>query len=320
MKPKISVIIPTFNVQAYIGQALQSVFDQTVANLEIIITDDASTDNTVPIIKSFKDPRIHLTISQRNSGPSYSRNLAIQKAQGEWIALLDGDDWWERNRLERMLEVAEACRADLVADDVHNYKEGVNSPWSNTYLGKKNYPFHDSFISAVEMINYDLGPLKPIVRTDFLLQKGLHYNEEITYGEDFVLLLECLLAGAKMVVFPEPLYIRRAWANSLTAQGLRSTESLIHLTQDLITKIMAQKSSQINQNSEVIQALESRLSEQTDSFLYHQLMEPFKQGNALQGAFKMTELAIRRPRSLAVLAGKVPAILEYRVLRHLRRS
>lgn len=320
MKPKVSVIIPTFNVQAYIGQALQSVFDQTVANLEIVITDDASTDNTVPIIKSFKDPRIRLTISQRNSGPSYSRNLAIQKAKGEWIALLDGDDWWEKNRLERMLEVAEACQADLVADDIYNYTEGANCPWNNTYLAKKNYPFHDSFISAVEMIQYDLGPLKPIFRTDFLRQNGLHYNEEITYGEDFALLLECLIKGAKMVIFSDPLYIRRAWANSLTAQGLRSTESLISLTRDLITKIMAQESSRINQDSEVIDALESRLREQTDSLLYHQLMEPFKQGNALQGAFKMTELAFRRPRSLAVLAGKVPSILEYRVFRHLKRS
>ena len=320
MKPKVSVIIPTYNVQAYIEQAIQSALDQTVQNIEIIVTDDASTDNTVQIIKSMKDPRIHLTINKNNFGPSYSRNLAIQKATGEWIALLDGDDWWEKNRLERILDVAEVHQADLVADDIQNYKEGAKNPWNSTYLEDRDFIFHDSFVSAVEMIQYDFGPLKPLFRRDFLARKGLHYNEEITYGEDFVLLLECLLNGARMVIFSEPLYIRRAWANSLTAQGLRSTEHLIQLTEDLITKIKAQENHQVEHISEVIQALESRLKQQTDSYLYHQLTEPFKQGNALQGAFKMTELAFRRPRSLVVMAGKIPSILEYRVFRHFRRS
>lgn len=319
MKPLVSVIIPTYNVQAYIGQAIQSALDQTVQNIEIIVTDDASTDDTVQIIKTNKDRRIHLTINKNNFGPSYSRNLAIQKAEGEWIALLDGDDWWEKNRLERMLDVAEAQQADLVADDIQNYKEGAKNPWNNTYLEDQNYAFHDAFISAVEMIQYDFGPLKPLFRRDFLERKGLQYNEGITYGEDFLLLLECLLNGAKMAIFSEPLYIRRAWANSLTAQGLRSTEHLIHLTEDLITKLKTQENPQIKQIPEVIQALESRLKKQTDSFLYHQLTEPFKEGNALQGAFKMTELAFRSPRSLSILAGRVPSILEYRVFRHFRR-
>jgi len=81
----VSVIIPTYNVQDYIGQAIQSALDQTVQDLEIIVIDDASTDETVKIIKSIKDLRVHLTINKKNYGPSYSRNLGIQRAAGGWI-------------------------------------------------------------------------------------------------------------------------------------------------------------------------------------------------------------------------------------------
>ena len=313
------MIIPTYNVQDYIGQAIQSALDQSVQDLEVIVIDDASTDETVEIIKTFKDPRVHLTISKKNLGPSYSRNLALQRATGEWIALLDGDDWWEKNRLARILEVAEEQQADLVADDVKNYTDGENNPWNSTYLEKWNFPPQKWNVSAVDVIQYDLGPLKPLIRRDFLARKGLRYKEEITYGEDFVLLLECLLSEANMVIVPEPLYIRRAWANSLTAHRLRSTEGLIQLTETLIKRFRSQEYLQDKQLPLVIQALENRLKQQTDSHLYHQLTEPFKDGNTLQAARQMVSLMLRKPRGVAIMAGKVPSILDYRVLRHFRR-
>lgn len=322
MKPKVSVIIPTYNVEAYIEQALRSALDQTVQTIEVIIVDDASTDKTVSIIQGMKDPRIQITINEKNSGPSHSRNVAIQKAKGDWIALLDGDDWWENNRLQRMLEVAEAQQATIVADDIQNYAEGEKNPWNETQLGKWRHSSDKWVPSAADVVDYDLGPLKPLFQREFLVQKGLHYQEEITYGEDFVLLLECLLQGAKMVVFAEPLYIRRAWANSLTAHRQKSTESLIQLTKTYLTKLKGKDHDYrlVEKCPEVVQALERRLKRQTDAYLYHQLTEPFKTGNTLQAAFQMLGLIIRQPRGVVIMAKKVPAILDYRLLRHLRRS
>lgn len=321
MQPKVSVIIPTYNVQDYIGQAVQSALEQTVQDIEILITDDASTDNTVRAIKKIKDSKIYLTINKRNFGPSYSRNLALQRAKGEWIALLDGDDWWEKHRLERMLEVAESHQADLVSDDIQNYVEGEKNPWNETFLGRLDRSFNEYNPSAVDVIKYDLGPLKPLFRRDYLVQKGLCYKEEITYGEDFVLLLECLLHGAKMVIFSEPLYIRRAWEHSLTAQKQRSTECLIQLTETLLEKIRDKdyQDRLAGQYPEVIRALENRLKRQTNAYLYHQLTEPYKKGNALEAACQMLTLMLRQPRSIAVMAGKIPAIFDYRVLRRLKR-
>ncbi|MBC2721493.1 glycosyltransferase family 2 protein [Desulfosporosinus sp.] len=319
--PIVSVIIPTYNVQDYIRQAIHSALDQTLQDLEVIVIDDASTDQTVEIIQSINDSRVHLTISPENHGPSYSRNLAIKRATGEWIALLDGDDWWEKDRLERMLKAAEAHQADIVADDIRNFVEGETNPWNETHLGKLKFELPKWSVSAVDVIQYDLGPLKPLTRRDFLLRKGLHYHEDITYGEDFVLLLECLLHGATMLIIPDPLYIRRAWPNSLTAHRQRSTECLIKLTETLLSKMKAKEQEylMIEICPEVINALEKRLKKQSDSYLYHQLTEPFKKGNPLQAACQMLGLMLRKPRSVAIMAEKVPDILDYRVLRHLKR-
>src|SRR5690554_7984530 len=94
--PKISVIIPVYNKAPYLEQCLNSVINQTYKNLEIIIIDDGSTDNSLEICEKYrkKDERIQL-ISQENQGVSVARNKGIQKASGEWIYFLDADDYLE---------------------------------------------------------------------------------------------------------------------------------------------------------------------------------------------------------------------------------
>jgi len=77
----VSVIIPTYNVEKYIKQCINSVLAQTHKNLEIIIVDDCSADNTLKIVQSYADSRINILINKENKGPSYSRNRAIEKAK-----------------------------------------------------------------------------------------------------------------------------------------------------------------------------------------------------------------------------------------------
>lgn len=92
-KPFFSVIIPAYNLGKYIATTIQSVLAQTFQDFEIIVVNDGSTDETVSIIQSFHDPRIHL-VSQPNGGVSRARNAGMKKAQGSYIAFLDGDDYW----------------------------------------------------------------------------------------------------------------------------------------------------------------------------------------------------------------------------------
>jgi len=101
MNPLVSVIIPAYNAENYIEKAIQSVLEQTYPNFEVIVIDDNSTDRTVDVVREFRDERIKLLVNEQNMGPSYSRNRGIIEAKGEWIALLDSDDWWDKDRCKR---------------------------------------------------------------------------------------------------------------------------------------------------------------------------------------------------------------------------
>lgn len=106
MEDLVSVIIPAYNAERFIGQAIQSVLDQTYTNWELVIINDGSTDNTAEIVKEFDDPRVTY-IYQENRGLSAARNTAIRNANAEIIALLDSDDLWEPEFLEKMMGLIE---------------------------------------------------------------------------------------------------------------------------------------------------------------------------------------------------------------------
>jgi glycosyltransferase involved in cell wall biosynthesis len=113
---KVSVIIPTYNRKNMIGDAIQSVLNQTHRNFEIIIIDDASDDNTEEVVKSFNDVRIKYILHKENKGGSAARNTGIKKARGKFIAFLDSDDWWHPKKLELQLLKMQTSRInpDLV--------------------------------------------------------------------------------------------------------------------------------------------------------------------------------------------------------------
>ncbi len=102
MNPEISVIIPAYNCEQYINKAIESVLKQTFNNFEIIVIDDGSQDNTYQIANSYKDERISIIRNQQNLGVSTARNFGIEEAKGNWIALLDADDWYSPQRLENL--------------------------------------------------------------------------------------------------------------------------------------------------------------------------------------------------------------------------
>lgn len=97
--PTVSVIIPTYNRARLIGEAIQSVLDQTFTDLELIVVDDGSTDNTESVVTEFKDPRVRY-IHQENMGISAARNAGIHNTQGRYVAFLDSDDLWLPQLLE----------------------------------------------------------------------------------------------------------------------------------------------------------------------------------------------------------------------------
>lgn len=99
----VSIIMPSYNTENYIAQSIESVLNQSYTNWELIIIDDCSTDNSEFVIKKFKDHRIHFYKNPSNLGAAISRNIALKKAKGKWIAFLDSDDLWDKDKLSKQI-------------------------------------------------------------------------------------------------------------------------------------------------------------------------------------------------------------------------
>ena len=95
--PEVSIITPVYNSSTFLEETIQSVLSQTFQDWEWCITDDCSRDNSVEIIKKYNDPRIQLTIAEKNGGAGHARNISLKNATGRFITFLDADDFWEPN-------------------------------------------------------------------------------------------------------------------------------------------------------------------------------------------------------------------------------
>jgi glycosyltransferase involved in cell wall biosynthesis len=101
--PRVSVIIPAYNHEKYVAETLQSVFAQTYRDYELLIIDDASTDQTVNVIKQFYEPRMKLFCLNKNQGGTGPLNYCVKQAQGEFIAIVNSDDAWFEHKLEKQV-------------------------------------------------------------------------------------------------------------------------------------------------------------------------------------------------------------------------
>lgn len=135
MKPLISIITPIYNGEKTIGKTIESVINQTYNKFEMIIVDDLSNDKTVDIVKKYqkKDDRIKLFILDKKSGASGARNFAIKKVTGKYVAFLDGDDLWKKDKLEKQVKFMEDnkiyfsytdyCYIDSEGNDLNQYRK-----------------------------------------------------------------------------------------------------------------------------------------------------------------------------------------------------
>jgi glycosyltransferase involved in cell wall biosynthesis len=126
MNPRVSVVIPTYNRADKVGKAIESVLVQTVTDLEVIVVDDGSSDNTGEVLKAAYGDRIRYYF-QSNQGASVARNRGVEEARGEWIAFLDSDDVWEKDKIEWQLKALRrfrpSCRACYTDTRFFNHPE-----------------------------------------------------------------------------------------------------------------------------------------------------------------------------------------------------
>lgn len=127
----VSVVIPSFNRAATISRAIDSVLNQTYSNIEIIVVDDCSTDNTAEIVAAYTDPRVRYLRNSTNSRACISRNKGIAAAKGDCIALHDSDDAWRPEKLQKQLEALNTTHSDVVSCRIerHGYPKKYNRFW-----------------------------------------------------------------------------------------------------------------------------------------------------------------------------------------------
>ena len=115
---KVSVCVPFYNIAQYAGRCLDSILNNTYKNLEVICVNDGSTDETLEILKEYekKDSRI-IVINKENGGLASARNSALDCCSGDFIAIVDGDDWVHQQYFEILLDVQRKTRADVVICD-----------------------------------------------------------------------------------------------------------------------------------------------------------------------------------------------------------
>ena len=114
--PLVSIIIPNYNKEEFLSICIQSVLNQTYKNFEIIIIDNFSSDRSLDVIKKFIDPRINLFQFQNNGIIAASRNFGIKKSNGKYLAFLDSDDYWMKDKLSKSVKVLEKG-ADFIYHD-----------------------------------------------------------------------------------------------------------------------------------------------------------------------------------------------------------
>lgn len=211
-RPLVSVVMANYRGAAYLHHAIESVLNQAVPDLELIVVDDLSGDDSVRIIEEYaaRDPRVRLIALERNLGPAGARNRALDAARGEWIAIVDSDDLIHPDRLRIMIEAAEADGADIAADDLLIFEE--TSTAIRTMLDKERPAF---WVDAPAFIRsnaiYGSGPVlgycKPVIRARALGET--RYDESLRIGEDADLLLRLIIAGRRFRFYPDLLYFYR---------------------------------------------------------------------------------------------------------------
>ena len=197
--PKISVIIPVYNVEQYLPKCLESVINQTFKDLEIICINDGSTDSSLDILNQYKlkDPRVKV-INQSNKGAGISRNVGIENAIGEYLFFIDADDWIDEHFLENSLSTAIKDGVDIVetTKSYNVYKDNVNK-----LFDKKNAKgFTANGCHFRRDVIWD-----KIYKTFFIKEHNITFPNGLCHNDAFFL-LQCLYHNAKIALNSDAIY------------------------------------------------------------------------------------------------------------------
>ena len=192
----LSVIVPCFNAEPWIEEALNSIFSQGLSDLEVIVVDDGSTDRSAQVVKQ-KFPSVHL-IQTANQGPSHARNTGTQASDGRFIQYLDADDVLAEGKLRTQLEMLEKTGADVAYGDWQELEKTPTGSYAKKRLVSRQIPKE---AEVALFTDFWCPPAAYLFRRE-IVEKAGPWREDLPIIQDARFALDCALRGGKFVYCP----------------------------------------------------------------------------------------------------------------------
>ncbi|MDA1599186.1 glycosyltransferase [Bacillus cereus] len=265
MIPKISIVVPVYAVEKYIHECIESILNQTLVDLELILINDGSPDNCGEICDEYarKDERVKV-IHKKNGGPGSARNFGIKVSTGEYVGFVDADDTVESNMYEEMYKLATKNDAEVVVCgfvEINNFTGEVQqaiAPLGEncSIVGEEIKKNLECLLSQNKILGY-ASMCNKLYKREYLIKEQLQVNEKIKIAEDLCFNLEVMSGIEKIYAIKEPLYkYRRVNSQSImnkkegkfylrleARKELLYTLKKINLSEDIYTKCLRYENS-----------------------------------------------------------------------------
>lgn len=218
--PLVSVIIPAYNAEKYIAQALDSILDQTYSNIEIIVVNDGSTDNSLSIAKQYSSNNVKI-IDQPNGGASAARNTGLRMAQGDYIQFLDADDLLSEDKIEKQVSALKSLPDDYLASCA--WGRFKNSPEEAKFIKQRLWKDLDSVTFLINKYNHHQMMQPGVWLTPrSVIEKAGYWDERLSLNDDGEYFSRVVLASRGIKFVDEPkVYYRSGNPSSLASSKSR---------------------------------------------------------------------------------------------------
>ena len=252
MNIKVSIIVPIYNVEDYLHECLESLVNQTLKDIEIILIDDGSTDSSGEICEEYEknDKRIKV-LHKQNAGQSAARNDGLNISRGEYVIYVDSDDFIVINACERLYNTAKKYNAEIVHGDLLNDKEKMLDASFRKIDGENEAIDGLDFLKQTIITkSYDIVPFIKMIKRSHILENNIRFKEGYFYEDQEFSLKLYTVAPCKVVKIRFPFYYYRMSrpGSTTTSTNIKKVADLVYILKAMIDYVEAcNKSTQIKQ-------------------------------------------------------------------------
>lgn len=235
---KVSIIIPAYNVENYIGRTLKSCVEQSYSDIEVVVVNDGSTDKTAEIINSFSDVRL-VKLTQDNEGVSAARNLGLRTATGEFCIFLDGDDWLETDAVKCLVEAyeREKCFTISTYKDAYLQNDTIKIVDNETLLGPEGHYSWNGYKESSRLYFCINSSCYKLFDLSIIRENRLDFDSTIQNGEDGLFVCQYLQYVNDIYYLPNQLWVILNRPDSASRKAFNPAQMSIFRALDRMGKI-----------------------------------------------------------------------------------